>query len=492
MRGQTDGAAAVGDAARDRLADPPGGVGGELEALAPVELLDRVDEPEVALLDQVEQRQTGALVPLGDRHHQAEVAVGEGLHGARSPPRRSGGARALGPGCAPQPAASSARASRPASAAWASRTSSSLVSRGWRPMSLEVQTDQVLVGHLRAPAWQWPPFLDARTERSGGRSRRSACSCLRRRSGRFADDARQHQATRRLGRSFSSLCVGYAVLRYRGQFARRRLANTGAGQAHETSHRVGHLFLWTDWSLVSTSAPALAPVRFSDLGVPGRCRRPGADKGSTVPFPIQAATLPDCLAGRDVCGMAPTGSGKTLAFGLAILSRLAATPGARRRGRRHPSALVLVPTRELAAQIEEVIAPLAAAIGARVASIYGGVGYGQAAAALRNGTDVLIACPGRLEDLSSRGWSNLSFVDIVVIDEADRMADMGFLPAVRRLIDKTSASRQTLLFSATLDGPVDKLVRDYQHNPARHEVKPTTAIRATCTTTSGGSNTRTR
>ncbi len=174
-------------------------------------------------------------------------------------------------------------------------------------------------------------------------------------------------------------------------------------------------------------------------------------------------------AGRDVCGMAPTGSGKTLAFGLAILSRLSARPGPRPK-RRHPSALVLVPTRELAGQIEDVIAPLAAAIGARVTSIYGGVGYGPQRAALRNGIDVVIACPGRLTDLLAQGAVRLSHVDLVVVDEADRMADMGFLPAVRRLIDMTSDSRQTLLFSATLDGPVDKLVRDYQHDPVFHEV----------------------
>jgi superfamily II DNA/RNA helicase len=194
-------------------------------------------------------------------------------------------------------------------------------------------------------------------------------------------------------------------------------------------------------------------------------------QGIDRPFPIQAATLPDALAGRDVCGMAPTGSGKTLAFGLAILSRLSAheTP---RRGRRHPSALVLVPTRELAAQIEDVMGPLAATIGARVTPIYGGVGYGPQRSAMRNGTDVLVACPGRLEDLVEQGAVNLAHVDIVVVDEADRMADMGFLPAVRRLIDKTNADRQTLLFSATLDGPVNKLVRDYQHQPAMHEIAP--------------------
>jgi superfamily II DNA/RNA helicase len=194
-------------------------------------------------------------------------------------------------------------------------------------------------------------------------------------------------------------------------------------------------------------------------------------QGFTQAFPIQAATLPDCLAGRDVCGEAPTGSGKTLAFGLAILSRLAAEPRDDRRNRRPPSALVLIPTRELAAQIEEVVSPLAAAIGARVASIYGGVPYGKQFAALRNGVDVLIACPGRLCDLVERGSVDLSHVEVVVIDEADRMADMGFLPAVRGLIDKTSPSRQTLLFSATLDGPVDKLIRDYQRKPVRHDVE---------------------
>ena len=227
---------------------------------------------------------------------------------------------------------------------------------------------------------------------------------------------------------------------------------------------------------MKTSAPTHAPVRFSDLGVPRELSTALEQQGIDRPFPIQAATLPDALAGRDVCGMAPTGSGKTLAFGLAILSRLSARSGSSpKRGRRHPSALVLVPTRELAAQIEDVIAPLARVVGARVTSIYGGVGYGPQRAALRNGTDVLVACPGRLTDLVEQGATNLSHVDVVVVDEADRMADMGFLPAVRRLIAMTSASRQTLLFSATLDGPVDKLIRDYQHDPVFHSVTPTVA-----------------
>lgn len=199
-------------------------------------------------------------------------------------------------------------------------------------------------------------------------------------------------------------------------------------------------------------------------------------QGIHFPFPIQAATLPDALNGRDVCGKAPTGSGKTLAFGLAVLARLAGAPGGV-KGRRHPSALILVPTRELAKQIEETLAPLAAAVGSRVLSVYGGVGYDPQVRALRAGVDVLVACPGRLVDLLERGCVRLEHAETVVIDEADRMADMGFLPVVRRLVEKTAASRQTLLFSATLEGPVEKLVRDYQHDPARHEVAPSDADR---------------
>jgi superfamily II DNA/RNA helicase len=222
---------------------------------------------------------------------------------------------------------------------------------------------------------------------------------------------------------------------------------------------------------MSTTVPALAPARFSNLGVSRALTAALEQQGIVSPFPIQKATLPDSLAGRDVCGKAPTGAGKTLAFGLAILSRLEAVPRAGRR--RHPSALILVPTRELAVQIEGVMASLAGAIHAQVLSVYGGVGYGNQLAALRAGVDVLVACPGRLTDLVERGSVRLSHVDMVVIDEADRMADMGFLPAVRPLIDLTSPSRQTLLFSATLDGPVDKLIRDYQHDPVRHDVAPT-------------------
>jgi superfamily II DNA/RNA helicase len=207
-------------------------------------------------------------------------------------------------------------------------------------------------------------------------------------------------------------------------------------------------------------------VSFASLGVSaGLCSVLSA-QGLTEPFPIQSATLPDALAGRDVCGRAPTGSGKTLAFGLPVVASVAAIGHRLRR----PAALILVPTRELAAQVERTLAPLAAAANARVVSIYGGVSYGKQRAALQRGVEIVVGCPGRLEDLITQGALVLSDVNMVVIDEADRMADMGFLPAVRRLLDATRSDRQTLLFSATLDGDVDVLIRRYQHNPARHEV----------------------
>jgi superfamily II DNA/RNA helicase/cold shock CspA family protein len=215
---------------------------------------------------------------------------------------------------------------------------------------------------------------------------------------------------------------------------------------------------------------------FADLGVPARLCATLSRRGITEPFPIQAATLPDALAGRDVAGKAPTGSGKTLAFGLAIAARATASSpgGARGAGRpesRRPRALVLVPTRELAAQVQ---GELAALIDERaygpVVAVYGGVGYGPQRTQLARGASAVVACPGRLEDLVARGDVALDRAELVVLDEADRMADMGFLPAVRRLLDRTPANRQTLLFSATLDGDVDTLVSRYQRDPAHHAV----------------------
>jgi superfamily II DNA/RNA helicase len=202
---------------------------------------------------------------------------------------------------------------------------------------------------------------------------------------------------------------------------------------------------------------------FAQLGLPEPLVSALAKGGITEPFPIQAATIPDALDGRDVSGKAPTGSGKTLAFGLPLLTRID------RAGRYRPRALVLAPTRELAAQIRTELAPLARAVHRSVTAVYGGVGYGPQKTALRNGVDVLVATPGRLEDLIEQGSLDLDEVDFVVVDEADRMADMGFLPAVRRILDRTAERRQTLLFSATLDGDIAVLSRDYQHDPVRHE-----------------------
>lgn len=207
--------------------------------------------------------------------------------------------------------------------------------------------------------------------------------------------------------------------------------------------------------------------RFVELGLPSSLVDVLARAGIDQPFPIQAAVIGDALAGRDVCGRAPTGSGKTLAFGLPLLVRLRrAQPG-------KPRALILAPTRELAEQIRRALAPLARERKRWIAAVYGGVGMDQQRRQLRKGVDVLVACPGRLADLIRQGDVSLVDVDIVVVDEADRMADMGFLPEVRKLLDQTSPNRQTLLFSATLDGDIAILTRDYQRNPVRHAVGST-------------------
>jgi superfamily II DNA/RNA helicase len=203
---------------------------------------------------------------------------------------------------------------------------------------------------------------------------------------------------------------------------------------------------------------------FRDLGVPAPLVARLTARGITDPTPIQAGALPDALAGHDICGRAPTGSGKTLAFGLALAHRV--KPGRPRR----PRALVLVPTRELASQVQQELASLVKGGGNEVVAVYGGIGYGAQRKALNKGAGIVVACPGRLEDLVSQHDVDLRDVDLVVIDEADRMSDMGFLPAVRRLLDRTSADRQTMLFSATLDNQVATLVRDYQRQPRRHDV----------------------
>lgn len=206
---------------------------------------------------------------------------------------------------------------------------------------------------------------------------------------------------------------------------------------------------------------------FARLGVPTPLVDVLAGLDITTPTPIQAATLPDSLAGRDVLGRGRTGSGKTYAFLLPVVSRLAAVP--QRRRAKRPRALILAPTRELATQIEEALKPLAATAGLTSRTIFGGVSQVPQVKALAGGVDILVACPGRLLDLMGQGMVSLDEIGITVLDEADQMADMGFLPMVRRILDRTPADGQRMLFSATLDNGVDVLVKRYLHHPAVHE-----------------------
>ena len=207
---------------------------------------------------------------------------------------------------------------------------------------------------------------------------------------------------------------------------------------------------------------------FADLGVPPNLVAALARDGVEAPFPIQTATLADAIAGHDVLGRGRTGSGKTLAFVLPLLTRLAAAGRVERT--REPRALVLAPTRELAGQILKVVEPLGAAVGLRSVAVFGGVSFGPQISAFRRGVDIVVACPGRLEDLLGSGVTNLRRIEVTVLDEADHMADLGFLPAVRRLLDLTPAGGQRLLFSATLDSAVDVLVRRYLSDPVVHSV----------------------
>jgi superfamily II DNA/RNA helicase len=221
---------------------------------------------------------------------------------------------------------------------------------------------------------------------------------------------------------------------------------------------------------------AVAPLRvtFAELGVPGPLMAVLADAGISVPFPIQAAALPDALAGRDVLGRGQTGSGKTLAFSIPLVAGLA--DGFTSAGR--PRGLVLVPTRELASQVQTVLRPLAQALDLTVATIFGGTGQKAQVTALRNRVDIVVACPGRLADLIEQGHCHLGDVEISVLDEADHMADLGFLPVVRRLMEATPPEGQRMLFSATLDNAVDVLVRRFLSDPAVHSVDSAAAAPA--------------
>lgn len=207
---------------------------------------------------------------------------------------------------------------------------------------------------------------------------------------------------------------------------------------------------------------------FASLGVDPELSAALDKRGISEPFPIQELTITDALAGRDVCGKAKTGSGKTLAFGLPLLQRLkTGTPDG-------PRGLVLVPTRELALQVSAELEPLGEAIGLKVITIYGGAPLERQVAKLEKGADVVVATPGRLIDLIDRGAASVAGLEVVVVDEADRMADMGFLPQVEWILRHTERVHQTLLFSATLDGVVETLVQRYQTDPAYHEVASAT------------------
>ncbi|MBQ1061471.1 DEAD/DEAH box helicase [Micromonospora sp. C41] len=230
----------------------------------------------------------------------------------------------------------------------------------------------------------------------------------------------------------------------------------------------------------SSTSPSVDPnsdaVDFASLGLPRQLVEALARQGITTPFEIQRATLPDSLAGRDVLGRGQTGSGKTLAFGLPVIARVADRNRARPL---HPRALVLVPTRELAMQVNDALMPLGKSVGVFLKTAVGGVPYDRQIDALRRGVEIVVATPGRLGDLIERGVCRLDDVEITVLDEADQMADMGFLPEVTQLLSKTPADAQRLLFSATLDNDVDTLVKRFMTDPVTHSTAPATAAVST-------------
>ncbi|WP_326698462.1 DEAD/DEAH box helicase [Streptomyces sp. NBC_01754] len=251
-----------------------------------------------------------------------------------------------------------------------------------------------------------------------------------------------------------------------------RSPRTSSGRSSAAARRTGHGRPATgtgEFTVPDPVVPALPPVEaFDDLGLPAPLLATLGAEGVTKPFAIQAATLPNALAGRDVLGRGRTGSGKTLAFGLALLARTAG----RRADARRPLALVLVPTRELAQQVTDALTPYARSLKMRTATVVGGMSMGRQASALRAGAEVLVATPGRLGDLVGRGDCRLDRVTVTVLDEADQMADMGFLPQVTELLDQVRPDGQRMLFSATLDREVDQLVQRYLHDPVVHSVDP--------------------
>jgi superfamily II DNA/RNA helicase len=266
--------------------------------------------------------------------------------------------------------------------------------------------------------------------------------------------------------TITSTEISHARRRRRGRAKPRSSARAAVPSRLAQSARAPH-----DRAREAGLASAMAGVAtlhasFAELGVPGPLVDALARTGLTVPFPIQAATLPDALAGRDILGRGRTGSGKTLGFSIPLVAGLA--DGFTSAGR--PRGLVLVPTRELVSQVQTVLTPLAQAMDLTVATIFGGTGQNAQVTALRNRVDIVVACPGRLADLIEQGHCHLGDVEISVLDEADHMADLGFLPVVRRLMEATPRESQRMLFSATLDNAVDVLVRRFLSDPAVHAV----------------------
>ncbi|MFD3546510.1 DEAD/DEAH box helicase, partial [Streptomyces sp. NPDC058655] len=261
------------------------------------------------------------------------------------------------------------------------------------------------------------------------------------------------------------------------RFSRTRTSSPGsarsAGRSAAPSRSGGYgrrpAAVQGEFALPKTITPALPAVEaFADLDMPAELLAALSALGMSVPFPIQGATLPNSLAGRDVLGRGRTGSGKTLAFGLALLARTAG----QRAEARQPLALILVPTRELAQQVTDALTPYARAVRLRLATVVGGMPIGRQASALRGGAEVVVATPGRLKDLIDRGDCRLDQVATTVLDEADQMADMGFMPQVTALLDQVRPEGQRMLFSATLDRNVDLLVRRYLSDPVVHSVDP--------------------
>ena len=226
---------------------------------------------------------------------------------------------------------------------------------------------------------------------------------------------------------------------------------------------------------------ATTETTFTELGVPAVLAAELSARGIEHPFPIQEATIPDALRGRDILGRGRTGSGKTLGFGLPLVARLMEDTTATARRGRSPRGLILVPTRELALQVADVVAPLARAAGLEVILVAGGMAYGPQIKAFRSGVDIVVATPGRLIDLMKQDAADLTEAEITVLDEADHMADLGFLPDVTTLLDATPAGGQRLLFSATLDRGVDKVVKKYLNDPLTHEVDSAQASVTTMT-----------